>query len=385
MRVLFSSTAGQGHLQPLIPLIRAFEGHGHEVLTVAPLSLAETLNAEAINFRLSEEPPRAESDRLWSLFPTLARREASQLVERAWFAQLCLNAMLPAVQNAVDEWSPELVIRETCEYAAAAVADRMRIHHAQVGISTAATEASVLRELVKPEMENLSVGLTRRIFESPYLTKFPISLDPSPYPTTLRYRDDEGRDPHPLGDWWPGNKSPLVYLTFGTLATGTEDGQELLRKVLASIQGLDIRILVTTGSTMDPEDFDVPHNVRVESWVAQVDVFAEASVVICHGGSGTTIGALAAGVPLILLPLFADQPTNAALVQKAGAGIVVGDGGGSAELNSKNIEEQMTSVRSAIDQILTNSKYRAAAISLAKEIDGGNSLTNLVNRIAATV
>jgi UDP:flavonoid glycosyltransferase YjiC (YdhE family) len=136
---------------------------------------------------------------------------------------------------------------------------------------------------------------------------------------------------------------------------------------------------------MDPEDFDVPHNVRVESWVAQVDAFAEASVVICHGGSGTTIGALAAGVPLILLPLFADQPTNAALVQKAGAGIVVGDGGGSAELNSKNIEEQMTSVRSAIDQILTNSKYRAAAISLAKEIHGGDSLTNLVNRIAATV
>lgn len=384
MRILFSSTAGQGHFQPLIPLIRAFEGQGHEVLTVAPLHLAETLNTEAINFRLSEEPPREESDRLWALFPTLPRREASQLVEREWFARLCLNAMLPAVQSAVDEWSPDVVIRETCEYAAAVVADRMGIHLAQVGISTAVAEASVLRELVTPEMEDLSVGLTDRIFASPYLTRFPISIDPSPYPTTIRYRDDERRDPHPLGNWWPGNESPLVYLTFGTIATGTDNGREMLRRVLASIQGLDIRILVTTGSKMSPEDFDVVRNVHVETWVAQEDVFAEASIVICHGGSGTTLGALAAGVPLIVLPMFADQPTNAALVQQAGAGIVVGDGGESVTMNSNNIEERVTLVGSAIDQILTNSKYRDAAISLANEIGGADSLTKLVNRMVAT-
>lgn len=385
MRVLFSSTAGQGHLQPLIPLIRAFESQGHEVLTVAPLSLAETLNAEAINFRLSEEPPRPESDRLWALFPTLARPEASQLVEREWFARLCLNAMLPTVQNAVDEWSPDLIIRETCAYAAAVVADRLSLRHAQVGISTATAQASVLLELVTPELEELSIGLTRRIFESPYLTKFPVSLDPSPYPTTIRYRDIEKRDPHPLGNWWPGNDSPLVYLTFGTMATRTENGQELLRGVLASIQVLDIRILVTTGSKTGPEHLDVAQNVHVESWVAQEDAFAEASIVICHGGSGTTMGALAAGVPLILLPLFADQPTNAALVQKAGAGIVVGDGGESADSNSKNVEKQMALVGGAIDQILTNPKFRDAANSLAHEIRGADSLTSLVNRIVATV
>jgi UDP:flavonoid glycosyltransferase YjiC (YdhE family) len=135
---------------------------------------------------------------------------------------------------------------------------------------------------------------------------------------------------------------------------------------------------------MSPEDFDVVRNVHVETWVAQEDVFAEASIVICHGGSGTTLGALAAGVPLIVLPMFADQPTNAALVQQAGAGIVVGDGGESVTMNSNNIEERVTLVGSAIDQILTNSKYRDAAISLANEIGGADSLTKLVNRMVAT-
>jgi UDP:flavonoid glycosyltransferase YjiC (YdhE family) len=142
---------------------------------------------------------------------------------------------------------------------------------------------------------------------------------------------------------------------------------------------------VTTGSKTGPEHLDVAQNVHVESWVAQEDAFAEASIVICHGGSGTTMGALAAGVPLILLPLFADQPTNAALVQKAGAGIVVGDGGESADSNSKNVEKQMALVGGAIDQILTNPKFRDAANSLAHEIRGADSLTSLVNRIVATV
>ena len=44
---------------------------------------------------------------------------------------------------------------------------------------------------------------------------------------------------------------------------------------------------------------------------------------MCHGGSGTTLGALAAGLPLVIVPLFADQPANAKRVAEVGAGLVV--------------------------------------------------------------
>lgn len=47
-----------------------------------------------------------------------------------------------------------------------------------------------------------------------------------------------------------------------------------------------------------------------------------ANVVVCHGGSGTAFGALAAGVPLIICPLFADQSSNGQLIASAGAGLV---------------------------------------------------------------
>src|SRR5690606_30440246 len=60
-----------------------------------------------------------------------------------------------------------------------------------------------------------------------------------------------------------------------------------------------------------------------EQGVGQAEAREAASVVVCHGGSGTTFGALARGVPVVVVPMFADQPVNAVAVERAGAGTVV--------------------------------------------------------------
>jgi UDP:flavonoid glycosyltransferase YjiC (YdhE family) len=44
---------------------------------------------------------------------------------------------------------------------------------------------------------------------------------------------------------------------------------------------------------------------------------------VCHGGSGTVVGGLAAGLPMVVVPLFADQPDNARCVAAAGLGLSV--------------------------------------------------------------
>jgi UDP:flavonoid glycosyltransferase YjiC (YdhE family) len=67
----------------------------------------------------------------------------------------------------------------------------------------------------------------------------------------------------------------------------------------------------------------VPENVRVERWVPQAEALAQASLVVCHGGSGTVLGALAANLPLVIMPLFADQFANARTLAGAGAAAVV--------------------------------------------------------------
>jgi UDP:flavonoid glycosyltransferase YjiC (YdhE family) len=104
--------------------------------------------------------------------------------------------------------------------------------------------------------------------------------------------------------------------------------------------------------------------------------------VICHGGSGTTFEALGAGVPLIFLPLFADQPINARMIHDAGAGIAITEGGESAALNFEGIETRLNLIRVAVKEMLTNSSYRDSARALAEEIAQADSPTQLVSRLA---
>ena len=74
------------------------------------------------------------------------------------------------------------------------------------------------------------------------------------------------------------------------------------------------------GREVDPTELEAPSHIRIEQWVPQADVLARAAAVVCHGGAGSTLGALAAGLPLVVVPLFADQPLNASRVAAAGRG-----------------------------------------------------------------
>jgi UDP:flavonoid glycosyltransferase YjiC (YdhE family) len=59
-------------------------------------------------------------------------------------------------------------------------------------------------------------------------------------------------------------------------------------------------------------------------WVSQADVLAHAAAMLGHGGFGTTMGALAAGVPQVVAPLFSfDQVVNGRHVAAAGAGVTL--------------------------------------------------------------
>ncbi len=126
---------------------------------------------------------------------------------------------------------------------------------------------------------------------------------------------------------------------------------------------------MTVGPAVDPASLGtVSANIHIERWVDQADVFGEARLVVCHGGSGTTFGALAAGLPLVVCALFADQTANARLVQHAGAGVafLAGDqtAGGLRSLGPVDV----AGLRAAIDSVLAQPAYRQTAKRLAREI-----------------
>ena len=149
-----------------------------------------------------------------------------------------------------------------------------------------------------------------------------------------------------------------MYLTFGSVAPQQESFPALCRAAIDAIAPLPIRLLVTVGRKRDPADLGpLPANVHAERWVPQADVMPHAAAMVCHGGSGTVRGGLAAGVPLVVLPLFADQPHNAARINELGAGVAL-------ELGPPGIAGMAAALRA----VLSDDRYAQIAARVAAEV-----------------
>jgi MGT family glycosyltransferase len=127
-------------------------------------------------------------------------------------------------------------------------------------------------------------------------------------------------------DWLPADGRPLVYVTFGTLAAGSHRASQIYNTALQAVADLPVNVLMTTGRDAPEGLYDaVPPNVEIRAFAPQAQVLAHAALMVCHGGSGTVLGGLEAGVPMVIAPLFADQPDNARCLQGAGLCLSVED------------------------------------------------------------
>lgn len=352
----------------MVPFIEACRRGGHDLLVVGPPPLAETVERAGYPFAAGAAPPEEELGPVWARVPTLSYDEAEQLVIGEIFATLNVRAMLPGMRAAVREWRPDVILREPAEFASAVVAEEEGVAHVQVGIGLASSHVE-LQSVAADAVDAWRPGLTERIAATPYLTLFPASLEDPEVPgpaLTHRFRDPAADGPsRPLADWWPGDERPLVYVTFGSQAAGVPTAAPIYGGALEAVAGLPARVLLTTGAAAEAEPLAGPGpHVHVARWVPQADVLPHARVVVCHGGSGTTLGALAAGVPLVVTPLFADQPQNGRRVAAVGAGVVVeprDEGAIRSAIDPADLQE-------AIAAVLTDGSYTQAAGRMAAEM-----------------
>lgn len=340
-------------------------------MVAGPPSLAETVERAGYRFWPGEAPPEDELATTWARVPTVSRDEAEAIVVGEIFAGLNVRAMLPSLNAACAEWRPAFVLRDASEFASAFAAERHGIPHARIAVGLLASERTAL-SIAQPVIEDRSPGMTERIWRSPYLSLFPASLeDPgaNPPPVVHRFRDRVAEAlAEPLSDWWADDAGPLVYVSFGSVTGGLPIAGAVFGAVLEAAAGLPARVLLTVGQEIDADALGpVPPNVHIERWVPQADVFDRAAAVVCHGGSGTTLGALAAGLPLVVVPLFADQPDNARRVAAVGAGIAV-------EPDPEDADGPMRSridpvaLCAAIEDVVGDAAYRRAAQQLADEL-----------------
>lgn len=373
------SLGGAGHLGPLVPFMASLTEAGHEVVVVGPPSMADQVERTGSRFWPGGEPPEDQIAPIRERLPLAPPAEATVLGNRDLFGRLAADAMLPAMADAFERWRPELVLRDPCEYASAAVAYRRDVTTATVAISLAVAEWGSITA-ASPALEVHAAGLTGWLRSRPYLTRFPSSLDPSPFPITVRYRHDENRRRRSLpSSWWPSADGPFVYVTFGTVLGYMSHAERVYRTVLDAIDGLSVRALLTVGRRFDPTPLHpIPENVHIEAWIDQADILDQVELVVCHGGSGTVLGALAAGVPIVIVPVFADQFANAERIVACGAGLAVtaSTGGGQRRPVAANDVPQ---IREAIEGVLADrSRFGGAARRIGDEIAAAPSVERVL-------
>lgn len=319
MRILGVSTAGAGHFNPMRPWLKRLVDEGHDVTVVGPPGLARS--ADSFDFRPGADPDGEAVAAIWRQVAESPLEVSRDLVLRELFARLNSGAMIPAVRAAIDDLRPDLVLRDPAEYASALGAAEAGIPQVRVGVSLSG-EIAFIEDAASTVLEGWRPGLHRDVTESPILTRFPSSLDPSPYALTTRYRVDQPRarevDPR------------FVYATLGTVAPTMPAMRPWYDIVSAALGGLPVDAIFTTGRDLDPAQVSVPPNVRMQPWVDHAEVLARAAVIVHHGGSGTVLDALAAGVPQVIVPLFADQGANGVAITNGAVGTALLDDGGFA-------------------------------------------------------
>jgi len=361
MRVLVTTTGSSGHLLPLIPFMEALRDRGDELLVATRASSVERVRATGFAVTPLAEAPAERRNAIFAELRELPTDEAAVRATVEVFAQLDARAAVPGLRAAVADWQPDLILQEIAEFGGGMVAAHHGIPFATAGIGLGSTEHVVLERL-RPELAALADELG--VPPQPgvpwrYITLAPPSLDVPGAPGAVRFRPRDPAPAAPLPDaWWRGAEGPLVYLTFGSVAPTSGFFPALYRAAIDALAALPVRVLVTTGRDQDPAELGpLPAGVHAERWIPQAQILPHASAMACHGGFGTVLGALSAGVPLAVLPLFADQPYNAARIAAVGAGIALERG-----------PAGVGGLAGAVEALLDDAGYAERAAAIAADV-----------------
>jgi UDP:flavonoid glycosyltransferase YjiC (YdhE family) len=162
-----------------------------------------------------------------------------------------------------------------------------------------------------------------------------------------------------------------VYLTFGTVF----NRHPVLGEAIRGASRTGRRVVVTVGPHGDPAALGPqPDRVHAARFIPQSLLLPRCAAVISHGGSGTVLGTLAAGVPQLCLPQGADQFLNAAAVARSGAGLQL-------------VPDEVTAdaVEAALRRLLDEPEFRLAAARAADAIAAMPDIPTVADAVESLV
>lgn len=375
MRVLFTAVPLFGHVLPLLPLARAHRRRGDDVAFVGPPSIAGILAGEDV------ETPVAGIEASEMFGEVVSRTGVDPLaspidVETAaeMFAGVRIDLAHDATLAAARQWRPDLIVGDSCDYVGPLVAAALGVPHGQVTLGQQVRPEQLAALRPRSDARHAERGLTPRqpVFVADIC---PPALQVDRWLKPERWLPLRPEAHHAPGAAAPAPASrgarPRALLTFGTLF----GDPAVLGPLVGEVAALDVDLHVTLGPVATADDFDVDRErVTLEPFRPMADLLAGTDVVICHAGAGTTYAAIAAGIPLVVLPQSADQ---FAVADRAAAS--------GAALRLLPDEATPDRIRAAIDTVLTDPAYAGRAAEVATQIAAMPTATEVAESIAMTL
>jgi MGT family glycosyltransferase len=382
-RFLAYTSPARGHLYPSTPTLEELARRGHDVHVLTLSSEVSALAAAGVHtaaidprieaIELNDWQSAGPSEGIAQIFGAFAERAAYEI---------------PDLRRAIADVQPDCLLVDITTAGAAAVAEASGLPwarwipflgHASFDPTPSSSIEFLPYSLLPSGLDvvndaRAAVGLPPvsspvdcwRAAVELYLTAEPFELPALSYPESFRLVGpgvwEPASDPIP---WLDEVEGPLVLVTASSEKQG-DDG--LIRTSVDALGGSDLAVAISTAAH-EPEQFAAPSNVRIQRWLPHLPIIQRAAAVVCHGGMGITQKALAAGVPVCVVPFGRDQFEVAKLVDISGCGTVVMPD----QLNSTNlasaVREAMT-MRAGAAQVADGFHQAGGSASSADALEG---------------
>jgi UDP:flavonoid glycosyltransferase YjiC (YdhE family) len=380
MKVLFTSFPGLGHFLPVVPLAWALRAAGHEVLVVTTGQAVEASNQAGLP--TVDASPGLD---LMAIATGSRGKDAAKAFRgdpfsgdnmartAEWMSEVS-NQMADRTIQTARAWKPDLIVHTPLDAIGPLAAALLSIPSVVqafgiLSFGSITDFVNLIYETVRPagERNGVSGGPAR---PAAVIETCPPSMQQPDHTDAwfVRYVPYNGGGELP--DWLLEPPSrPRICVTLGTVIPNVA-GLGALGGVIEAVRDLDAEVILALGGT-DPSALGVlPPNVRAAGWIPLSALVPTCSAVVHHGGSGTMMSAVAAGVPQLVLPHGADQHMNAAAVKERGLG-----------LTHLPEDADMETVRSSLKQLLGDPGFNRAAQEVKEENESRISPAGIIPRL----
>jgi zeaxanthin glucosyltransferase len=386
--------AWTGHLNPLFALSDELSGRGHEVIFFHVPEFREQIESRGFSFRSYGEG-RFPAGIFAQRNQELSRLKGDQGVTQALGTTMMWGeALLQEARSEIESAALDLWLVDYLDYAASILARDMRapyvtmigglMRHSEAGIpgfsgephcdSSPADSAQMrLYKVVQPwrdclDQYSLEAGLGRfsydtvwsslaQITQQPAEFEFPRKTLPKCFHFTGPFISKRPREDIDF-PWNRLQGLPIVYASLGSLSHGNRG---ILQAIADAVGELEVQLVLSVGEA--EHHLRLPPNTIAVPYAPQLELLKRTDLMIHHSGMNTTLECLAEGVPMIVVPLTAEQPGIARRVEWSGVGIRISPQ-----------DCRPGTVRSAVETVLGDERYGRAAGRFQKIIAGRNGL-----------